>query len=272
MRIFSNKKRISFVAIATALTATVLAGAVYAAVTFGPARPTYTWTNPANHVTFNSITDNPVFGDERQFLKSRDLTSPTSAYATQTSVHDGEDVVLEVYFHNNAAGPLNLSATNTRVKFVLPTATSTTLTPTAYISADNATPAEVFASADLTSSQPFTISYEPGTAKLYTNYVSGIAISDNVVSGGTLIGTTGADGNVPGCGEYSGYVTIRVRVHVPVTPPSTPATHTKKPVKIVTASTSKELPNTGAGDVLSIFAGASAAGTAGHYFISRRRK
>lgn len=272
MRIFSNKKSVAFVATATAFTAMVLASAVYAAVTFGPARTTYTWANPANHITFNSITDNPAFGDERQFLKSRDLTSPTTDYATQTQVHDGEDVVLEVYFHNNAASNLNLVAKNTQVKFALPSNTASTLSPTAYISADNATPGQVYASADLTSPQPFAISYIPGSAKLYTNYVNGIAISDNVVKDGALIGTNGPDGNVPGCGQYSGYVTIRAHVTVPKTPVTPTPTPTPTPVTPTVVTTTKALPNTGAGDVLGLFTGASAAGTAVHYAVSRRRR
>jgi hypothetical protein len=44
----------------------------------------------------------------------------------------------------------------------------------------------------------------------------------------------------------------------PVTPPQTPPT--------------TSLPNTGPGDVIGLFAGASALGTAGHYVVSRRRR
>lgn len=264
MRKFSFKKRLGVLAVLP-IAALATTGAVYAAVTFGPSRPTYTWAAPATSITFNSITDNPVVGDERQLLKVRDVNSSTSNYATQATVTDNEEVVLEVYFHNNAASNLNLVAHNTQVKIAVPTETATTLTPTGYVSADNATPNQVWATADLTNSQPFSISYEPGTAKLYTNYVNGIALSDNVVTTGTLVGSNGPDGNVPGCSQYSGYVTIRVRVHVqpPVTPPTTPPKTPTPP---------KTLPNTGPGDVVEMFAGVSALGAAGHYVTSRRRK
>lgn len=340
------------VVLATGITG---AAAVYAAVTFGPSRPTFTWANPATYVTFNSITDNPSYGDERQLLEVRDLNTPTSAYAKQTQVSDGEDVVLEAYFHNNAASNLNLTATNTKVKFVLPTTSANTLSPTAYISADNATPNQVWATADLNSSQPFTVSYEPGTAKLYTNYVNGGSISDSVVTDGALVGSNGADGKVPGCAQYSGYVTIRVKVHMtPTAQPvfscdalhvsaqgnrvynysvdatakngatitgytydfgdgtsvstansttthtyakdgtytntvtvkfnvggsektatcsqtitvSTPVTPTPTPTPPATPS----LPNTGAGDVLGIFTGASSLGAVGHFVVNRRKR
>lgn len=217
MRIFS-KRRAGIVGLGL-VTGLALSAIVHAAVTFGPTRPTFTWANPAPYITFNSITDNPVWGDERQLIKSRDINAPTSAYSTSTQVTDNEEVVLAIYFHNNAASNLNLTATNTQVKFALPSDSGTTLSPEAFISADNANPNQVWSTADLTSSQPFTITYESGTAKLYTNYVNGMQISDAVVTNGTLIGSGGTDGKVPGCSQFSGYVTIRVRVHlVPPTP------------------------------------------------------
>ena len=267
MRTFSIRKRLGLTTV-LALVSLGIAGIVYAAVTFGPSRPTFTWANPATYITFNSITDNPVWGDERQLLKVRDVNADPSAYATQAQVSDNQEVVLAVYFHNNAASNLNLIAHNTTVKFALPSDTASTLTPTAYITASNANPNQVFATADLNSSQPFTVTYEPGTAKLYTNYVSGVAVSDSVVTTGALIGTNGTDGNVPGCSQFSGYVTIRARVHVtpPVTPPATP-----KPV-VVTTSKAKALPNTGPGDIAGLFVGTSALGGVGHFLVTRRRR
>jgi len=261
MNIFKSLKSASSL---VAVAAVVLGGsaAVYAAATFGPSRPTFTWASPANYITFNSITDNPTWGDERQLLKVRNATQGSGSNATATQVTDNEDVLMTVYFHNDAESGLNLVATNTTVKFNLPSGPATTVTPTAYITADNATPHQVYASADLTSSTPFTVTYEAGSAKLYTNYVSGVSVSDNVVNGGALVGSRGTDGNVPGCAQFSGYVTILVKVHVPTTPTPTPTP---------TPTTPKALPNTGPGDVLGIFTGATAVGSAGHYMVSRRR-
>src|SRR5687768_17211594 len=42
---------------------------------WGPDRPTYTMENPAPHVTFNSMTNNPNYGDEREFVTVKDLTT-----------------------------------------------------------------------------------------------------------------------------------------------------------------------------------------------------
>jgi hypothetical protein len=363
MRIFSSWRR--RVVALTAITGIALVPVVYATVTFGPSRPTFTWQNPASHITFNSITNNPSYGDERYLIEARDASAGTDTYAKQMQVKDNQEVALEVYFHNNAASNLNLVAKNTTVKVALPSSKTTDAEVKATVSADNATPQSVWATADLTNTQPFTLEYITGSAKLWTNYVSGVAVSDNIVNSGALVGTSGTDGKVPGCSQYSGYVTIRVRVHIqtppqvkfactdldvtqvdrtrfdftahaevknatvnsyvftvkdadnkvvdtktvntsnlsavyhfnqskvgtytittvihtnqgttevgkceatitvksvppvtpPVTPPQTPSTTT--------------LPNTGPGDVIGLFAGVSALGTAGHYVVSRRRQ
>ena len=68
-KIFFSKsllKKLS--AVLVSLIAIVGVGAV-AYASFGPSRPTYTWAHPADHITFNSITDNPEAGDERAFLQ-----------------------------------------------------------------------------------------------------------------------------------------------------------------------------------------------------------
>jgi hypothetical protein len=39
---------------------------------WGPNRSTFTIDSPANYVTFNSITDNPNIGDERNFVGIRE--------------------------------------------------------------------------------------------------------------------------------------------------------------------------------------------------------
>src|SRR6185436_18200923 len=72
-----------------------------------PERPTYTIANPADHVTFNSITDNPNYGDERTFFDSKDAANTAAGgYADSTKVTNGEEVLLRVYVHNNASETL----------------------------------------------------------------------------------------------------------------------------------------------------------------------
>ena len=220
MRIFSTTRRKLFTTavVAGVVLVPVLGLGLRAHAGFGPNRATFTWANPASYITFNSITDNPTQGDERAFYTA--YTASNSNRVDPISVTDNEEVTMQVYFHNNAASNLNLVAHNTMVKMTLPTGSSANQESTAFISADNATPQTVSDTLDMNSASPFTMTYEPGSAKLWTNYVSGAALSDSVVTTGALIGSNGPDGNVPGCSQFSGFVTIKVIVHV--TPPPAP--------------------------------------------------
>src|SRR5687767_12560566 len=105
---------------------------------WGPTRPTYTAANPAPHVTFNSITDNQSFGDERTFYDARNASNPNGPAQDQIQVADGDELVMRVYVHNNAAANLNGAnldgagvSDNTRVQITLPTSTDNALRSTA---------------------------------------------------------------------------------------------------------------------------------------------
>ncbi len=215
MRIFTKRRAgLIGLALATSLAFTAVAHAV----TWGPARPTFTWANPASYITFNSITDNPSVGDERTFLTVKDASSSGPVQGS-VNVHDNEELIFRVYFHNNAASNLNLVAHNTRVKILLPHTASTSTYAAGYISADNANPVVVAATADLTGSSPFTVEYEAGTAQLWNGVFRGAQLNDSIVTTtGAQVGYNAIDGNVPGCSEFSGFVTIKVRVHMPTTP------------------------------------------------------
>lgn len=211
MRIFKLKPKnlttwLMLVAIALIPAAKVLAGP-------SPSRPTFTWAVPASYITFNSITDNPYVGDERTFLDAKDLA--TGVYHDSNAVTDNEELMLAVYFHNNAAANLNLVAHNTKVRFALPSGAGTSQQVIGFISADNANPGTVSDTTDFTSSQPFTLEYETGSARLRTNALNDVALNDSIVTGsGAQIGYNAINGDIPGCSEYSGWVTIKVRVHV----------------------------------------------------------
>lgn len=207
-----SKRLAGFVGLGV-VTSLAIATVAYAAVTFGPSRPTFTWAHPATYVTFNSITDNPVYGDERFLVKARDVNAGTNTYSTKMSVNDNQELLVAVYFHNNAAANLNLVAKNTKVKVDLPSGSAASQELKAFISADNATPQTVFSTMDFTNANPFTLQFVSGSGQLKTNSVTAV-LSDNIVKDGVLVGTNGPNGNVPGCGEFSGYATFRVKVKV----------------------------------------------------------
>lgn len=194
-----------------------------------PDRPTYTTAVPADHVTFNSITDNKDEGDERAFFQVKDASNTQiGGFSHSTTVHDGEEVMLRVYVHNDAADNLNTVsdgkggfkgvATNTQVRVWLPSVSDSTMRANAYVSADNAAPQEVSDTVDFAapvSNQKFTLTYEPGTAVAYNNQSpNGLKLSDNIVTTGAKIGESKADGVVPGCFQYANIVTLKVKVHL----------------------------------------------------------
>lgn len=213
MRIFSSRKRM--VKVLVSGIALALIPASMALANWGPSRPTFTWAHPATYVTFDSITDNPTVGDERPFFSGK-VTSAPGNVVDNIHVNDNDEVTLRVFYHNDAATNLNLVATNTRVKVYLPTVAATSTFATSTISADNANPKVVSDTVDFNGDRPFTLQYEPGSAQITSNgSVNGDTLSDSIVTNtGALIGYNALDGNIPGCSQYSGFVTIKVRVHM----------------------------------------------------------
>lgn len=192
-----------------------------------PGRPTYTVAHPADHVTFNSITDNPREGDERAFFEVKDAANTQSdGFSHKTTVYDGETVLLRMYVHNDAADNLNGTnwngsgvAKNTQVRVWLPSVSDSVMRANAYVSADNASPQVVSDTVDFAapqSNQKFTLSYVPNSAYTYNNYTgqAGMQLSNNIVTSGALIGEKKADGIVPGCFQFVNIVTLKVKVHL----------------------------------------------------------
>ena len=219
----SAAKRVMLVA-ATVATTFSMVGLAQA---WGPERPTYTIESPAPHVTFNSITNNPNYGDERTFFDVKNATNTNSGgFVDNIQVQDGQELLLRVYVHNNAADNLNTVpngnggfvgiAENAKVRIHLPTATDSALRANAYISASNATPAEVNDTVDFKGSSKFGLQYVPGSANIYTNAVpGGMKLNDSIVTTGAPIGYDQLNGKVPGCFQYTSIVTIKVKVVKP---------------------------------------------------------
>ena len=197
--------------------ATLLAG-TWAVGAWWPERPTFTINNPAPYVTFNSITNNPNYGDERMFFDAKPVSNTsTGGFLDQNTVQNGQEYLLRIYVHNNAADNLNADgkgvARDTKVRIWLPTVTDQAMRANAYISSSNASPIEVSDSTDFVSSTKFKMNYVPGSAIMYTNAVpGGFKLSDSIVGNGAPIGYEGPNGVMPGCFQYTGIVTIKVKI------------------------------------------------------------
>jgi len=257
--------------VASAAVATAIAAvpATTAIAGYFPAdRQTYTCVTPdncpgADHVVFDSFTNNPVVGDERPFLAGS-LNSQN--VQDRIKVQDGDKIVVRAYIHNDADATkmgnneANTVAKNVNFKLLVPTASEKDMNLVGFISADNANPKSINDTMSLYGDNAFTVQYLEGSAQ-FTHKPDGVhqvttQLSDNVItsSGASL-------GDINGCFAYSGYVTLTVVVHMPTTPPVTPPPATP-PTKLV---------NTGPGQVVGIFAAITVAGAFAHrLFLSRK--
>lgn len=184
---------------------------------WGPNRDTYTIEKPADHVVFNSITNNPAHGDERNFVQIKEAGASDSTYKDAISLTPGKQYTMFVYYHNNAATNLNASgkgiATGAYMKAQLPAIVAKGSAGTkanGFVGAANANPGEVWD--DVSLSNPSTgdiaIRYISGSAKMHNRgALNGSTIADSIITTGAPIGYD-KPGIIPGCNEYSGYVTF----------------------------------------------------------------
>ena len=207
---------------------TMLAAAVVvpaALFAWGPDRPTYDYSNPAPHVTFNSMTGTPNYGDERNFVTIKEAGAPNSAYTDNVDFAAGKEYTVMVYFHNNARTSLNSAennyagiARNTQMRVQMPANVSAGQKAriTGFVSADNAQPQSVWDEAYGSASGNFALRYVPDSATIYSNgAVNGQKLPETLYTTGAKLGYDSLDGNLPGCNQYAGYVTFNVKVDQP---------------------------------------------------------
>lgn len=193
----------------------LFAGAMHA---WGPSRTTYTMERPADFVTFNSITNNPNYGDEHEFVTIEDLTAGTALTNNATLV-PGHEYQVQIYVHNNAASNLNASgmgvAKDTTVRAALPASVNGSETVDGFVVASNATPKEVYDSAALKSDGKVELEFVNGSAMLHTNFQQ-TKLADSVITTGVKVGDKDLSGDWRGCLEYAGAVTFKFKVKQPV--------------------------------------------------------
>lgn len=209
MNIFTSLKSHPYVTstIAAVLAVVGIAGGVLA---WGPSRPTFTIEEPADYITFNSITNNPAYGDEQNFFRVKPADADNSAYSDTVALEPGKEYQGYVYYHNNAAANLGLVATDTTMRIELPAVVNGRATTNAFINSPDAQPVEVFDDATLTSSSALAIRMVPGSATIHSRgAVNGQTLDDSLITDGVNLGYSKLDGDIPGCSEYAGYVTFR---------------------------------------------------------------
>lgn len=220
-------KRLPKKVFAAVATMALVAGVASQALAgFGPAnRPTMTWngdnTPGANHVVFNSFVNNPVWGDERDFVRAGVEQRDSSRTDPVTNVQDGDIVNVVMFVHNNADPSLNASgqgiARDTTVRATIPGATAQSQDITGYISASNAQPREIWDTVTINSSSVYSMDYIPGSVRVSGGLGNGAydkALPNADITKGFKIGED-LDGDMSGCFQYIQYVTFKVKIQVP---------------------------------------------------------
>ena len=211
------KKLINFIKNHSVISGSILAAVIapVAVMAWGPARPSFTIEKPADYITFNSITNNPVIGgDEKDFVGIREVGS-NAKWTNNMKVQNGKEYYVRMYVHNNAASNLNLVAENVVAKLNVPTTTAKNVTVQGQISASNAKPNTVWDEATFSSDNDFNLAYVAGSALFENNGMGSTKLPDSIVNNtGATLGYSKLDGKIPGCFQYAGYVTVKVKAQV----------------------------------------------------------
>ena len=211
------KKLINFIKNHSIISGSVLVAAIAPALVWawGPSRPSFTIEKPADYITFNSITNNPVIGgDEKDFVGIREVGS-NAKWTNNMKVQNGKEYYVRMYVHNNAASNLNLVAENVVAKLNVPTTTAKNVTVQGQISASNAKPNTVWDEATFSSDNDFNLAYVAGSALFENNGMGTTKLPDSIVNNtGATLGYSKLDGKIPGCFQYAGYVTVKVKAQV----------------------------------------------------------
>ncbi len=190
---------------------------------WGPERTTYTVESPAPYATFNSITDNPAVGDERNFVRIGEIGSG-GVYRDEIEIVPGKEYEVYIYYHNNAAANTNSAgygmATNTKLSSAYPTVLNagergmvSGIISWSYVTPedpDNAKTGKVWDEAYVTTNTDgVVLRYKTGTAIIHNSGQADGSVLPTALftESGTPIGYNKLTGTLPGCAEYSGYVT-----------------------------------------------------------------
>ena len=239
------------------------------ALAWGPERTTYTMDKPAPSVTFNSITNSERWGDERNFLVIKDITSEYKGadslhtiakgdgFTDKAVLSDQHIYMLKAFVHNNAAANLNLVSNDTKFKINADDSKKPVFDVQATISSSNCgadgkgnvgKPCSVWDDVFLEPAEGdkgnYDMTYLIDTSRYFNNKkdftTNGFLLSNNIHSSatnGALLGYEDMDGKFPGCFDYSGYVISIIRVNL--IRPEMPDFDLTKTAKVVEDSNSK---------------------------------
>ena len=161
----------------------------------------------------NALTNNPNYGDERNFLlvKRATVTTP-GGWRDVLAVGPGNEVLIRQYVSN---GSYSRIAENARVSLQVPAESSRHLLITGRNSADNAVPRAVTDQVRLDAAEPVTAEYVAHSAIVLGNAFplpQGEQLSDFYAGDGALLGYDKLDGQLRPAFRGNLIVTARLRI------------------------------------------------------------
>jgi hypothetical protein len=174
-------------------------------------RPMFSDDSPAPHVALNSTNPQPGFGHERDFVRIKMAGAPDSAYSARMGIQPRQRYTASVHFHNS--GNASTSSSNTRVRLWFPSVVKGSAALEAVVGADNAQPAQVWASAVATlpgADDNVALRFIPDSAVLHIDGAADnatLGITELASGSGALVGCDKVDGVLPG-GRCAGEVTV----------------------------------------------------------------
>ncbi len=209
-------------------------------------RPSYTLEQINNDVlkdkiTFNSISNGKI-GDEKNFVGAKVAGANVQTWNANTiKVKDGETYTIRLFVHNNSPRGKEAIAKGVKATFSLPTTVAKSQTIIGYLDSSNAKPGRIWDEVTLNADENIYLEYVSGSAK-FNNNIGDFKLPDEVITSGAKVGYTSMNGEIPGCYEYSGVVTIDVKVH------SSVAAKLSKQVRLKGSKTWSESVNAKIGD------------------------
>ncbi len=180
-------------------------------------RPSYTLEQINNGdlgdtITFNSISNGKI-GDEKNFVGAKVAGATVDTWNANTiNVKDGETYTIRLFVHNNSPKGEEAIAKGVKATFSIPTTVAKSQTIIGYLDSSNATPDRYWDEVTLNANEDIYLEYVDGSAK-YNNNKGTFTLPNEVITSGATLGFTLMNGEIPGCYEYSGVVTIDVKVH-----------------------------------------------------------
>ena len=223
----------SILGVAGALTAISFAAAPSQVNAWGDntanGRPSYTIEDInagklGDKIVFNSISNSKI-GDEKNFVGASErcvtfigglgkdqICDDVKWYNNTIEVSNGGVYTVRLYVHNNSPKGMDAIAKGVKTTFAIPTTVAKSHNIVGYIDSENADITRYWDEVEFKSNEEFYIEYIEGSAK-YENAKGIVSLPDSVIlEGGAKIGYESLNGEIPGCYEYDGVVTIDVKV------------------------------------------------------------